>query len=621
MTNLADDLIGEIRLGRGPRGPRPEDIQFHKAGRRSGGSRFSGHARNLWRVSQGSNAAIFKQIRGGGTLTGDRLRAQFDYLFGKSEHVFGNMVGLEPGQRGLTAEQRKEVVQEWSDAWEGDPKNGHTSHLLLSFPDDLAPEKALTIAETWATEMFQSGEHGADEWAYVAALHTDRPHPHVHIVVNNRGLEYGEWFYMAKDHVFNLAMMKERVAEIASEMHVDLDVSSRLERGILTYGPTRAQIELARRLGQPVHERMREGKALEDGLAVVTRSAATLRLLSSIASLSDLHDIATRMGRAASVLEKGGIITPKKLETMNMDLEKATTRRELDDAFTSWLDRAESQITRMEPGDRREMRAELNEISADIIRDLGDAKGADLVTRGARSEIYRTQLDDAEIRRGKLAKELDTDAADKMRSHVFEAAESIGISREAIERRLEAPAANAWQEREWVKSDLQAVSMARGLDLDREDQRHQAADLVDRFYASAAKTLNTALDIEHSVDADRLVRTLDAMVQINDKHHKVEFEHEDHAARFADDLRARYGDKVVHQLAAGDDSALALDFADAKHRREIARAVVAAADNHESIGLTRREIELARERLHERNAHESGDKVHELRRKDHDLEL
>lgn len=133
--------------------------------------------------------------------------------------------------------------------------------------------------------------------------------------------------------------------------------------------------------------------------------------------------------------------------------------------------------------------------------------------------------------------------------------------------------------------------------------------------------MNAALDVEHSVDADRLVRTLDAMVQINDKHHKVEFEHEDHAARFADDLRARYGDKVVHQLAAGDDSALALDFADARHRREIARAVVAAADSHESIGLTRREVELARERLHERDTHERGDKVHELRRKDHDLEL
>lgn len=157
MTNLADDLIGEIRLGRGPRGPRPRDIEYRKAGRRPGGSGFSGHARNLWRVSQGSNAAIFKQIRGGGTLTGDRLRAQFDYLFGKSEHVFGNMVGLEPEQRGLTAEQRREVVQEWSDAWEGDPKNGHTSHLLLSFPDDLSRRRRSPLPRPGRLKCFSPG--------------------------------------------------------------------------------------------------------------------------------------------------------------------------------------------------------------------------------------------------------------------------------------------------------------------------------------------------------------------------------------------------------------------------------------------------------------------------------
>jgi type IV secretion system T-DNA border endonuclease VirD2 len=35
--------------------------------------------------------------------------------------------------------------------------------------------------------MFQSGKHQDDIWSYVAALHTDKAHPHVHMVVNNRG--------------------------------------------------------------------------------------------------------------------------------------------------------------------------------------------------------------------------------------------------------------------------------------------------------------------------------------------------------------------------------------------------------------------------------------------------
>ena len=65
-------------------------------------------------------------------------------------------------------------------------------------------------------------------------------------------------------------MMKERLVELAADMGVELDASSRLERGILTYGRTRAEIE-----GREP-ERRRLGKALEDGLAVVSRSADTL---------------------------------------------------------------------------------------------------------------------------------------------------------------------------------------------------------------------------------------------------------------------------------------------------------------------------------------------------------
>src|SRR5690606_30713164 len=149
----------------------------------------------------------------------------------------------DPNGRSLSKEERKEIVEMWSDGWTGAPKNGQTTHLLLSFPADLSPKKAKLIAEAWASEMFQSGAHADDEWAYVAALHTDRANPHVHIVVNNRGIENGTWFFMSKSHVFNLDMMKERIVEIGAEDGVHLDATSRLERGILSYGPSRAEIE------------------------------------------------------------------------------------------------------------------------------------------------------------------------------------------------------------------------------------------------------------------------------------------------------------------------------------------------------------------------------------------
>jgi type IV secretion system T-DNA border endonuclease VirD2 len=77
---------------------------------------------------------------------------------------------------------------------------------------------------------------------------------------------------------------------------------------------------------------------------------------------------------------------------------------------------------------------------------------------------------------------------------------------------------------------------------------------------------------------------------------------------------------VMEQIAAGNTSALASDFSEPRQQREIARALVAAAESHESIGLSRRQAELAKERLLARE-HQHERAPHELRRKDHDLDL
>lgn len=615
MADLAGDLIGEIRLGRGG-GGRFRNTDFGTAG----SALFSARARNLWRVGQGSNAAILKKINRGGTHSGPQLAAQLSYLCRKSEAVFGHAVECELGARTLSAAQRKELALAWQDGWRGAPKNGHTTHLLLSFPADLSAPKALRIAEEWAFEMFQSGRHVAEEWAYVAALHTDRAHPHVHIVLNNRGLESDRWFYIAREHVFCLEMMKERLVGIAAEMGVELDASSRLERGILTYGPSRAEIEAARRERRPVLERPRHGQALEAGLAVVAQSAASLRMLAAIASLSRLEAVTRRMERAAGILETGGVLTPKALERGAMALETGESRPELEGVFTGWLERAERRIARLAPAERRGMHQELAEITTEVLRELGDAPGAGpgaaLVERAPCSELYRTQVLEGGIRRDKLSVDLTEEAAREVRSAVLTAADALGIDREAMARRLAQPAATAGQEREWVRQDLQAVATARGLDLDREAERQAAADLVDRFYATAARALNRALEIDHGPENDRLTRTLAALAALHHRHGRVAFEHEDHAERFASDLRARYGKTVMAQIAAGDDRALARDVPEAGERRAIAIALLAAAEAHESLGLSRRQAELARERL---QAHDQP--AQELGYKDHDLEL
>lgn len=223
------------------------------------------------------------------------------------------MVDLDPRRQTLTPEERREIVETWSDGWTRSPKNGQTTHLLMSLPQHVRPAIARSIAADWAAEMFESGAHG-DEWAYVAALHTDRSHPHVHIIVQNRGILNGAWFYMAKDHSFNLAHMKERMAAIAEEHGVPLDTSSRLERGILSYGPSRSEIEAARREGRPVEEKVRTGPAMRVAVEEVGRASAAYRDLAFLARLTEARDVATRMDAAATALAGGHPFIPHKIE-------------------------------------------------------------------------------------------------------------------------------------------------------------------------------------------------------------------------------------------------------------------------------------------------------------------
>ncbi|WP_312528918.1 relaxase/mobilization nuclease domain-containing protein [Paracoccus sp. (in: a-proteobacteria)] len=598
MSNsIARDLIGEIEFRRTLTGA---VRSLTEAGRKSSSPfGFTAKVRNIWRMAQGSNAVVLKKISRGGTHSAKQLGNQFDYLFGKSTSLFGNMVEHDPNGRSLSKEERKEIVEMWSDGWTGAPKNGQTTHLLLSFPADLSPKKAKLIAEAWASEMFQSGAHADDEWAYVAALHTDRANPHVHIVVNNRGIENGTWFFMSKSHVFNLDMMKERIVEIGAEDGVHLDATSRLERGILSYGPSRAEIEGAKREHRPVRERMREGRALQDALVEIMANAALMRSLAGYADQILKAEIAANFIKAASILERGGIILPKDME-ITMQQQGAQTRSDLRQEFASWYEDAEKMIATKPAHERGEIRRELYEISGTILGSLGDERGAELMRRGARAAVYQTQLESGQISRDGTAIAVSPIAAAEMQKSIQAEAAKIGIGHEEIARRLETGAGNAWQEREWMKADLLAVAEAKRLDLTREKDRGLAAELVDGFYAQAAKVLDLALERTQHHTNDRLTRTLSSMAQGVAQGQDLQFGHEEQAERFTHDLKERYGSDVVRRIAEGDDRALAVDFPDAEKRKDVALSILAVAKNHQSLGLTLRQAEQSFERLQQR---------------------
>ncbi len=583
---LAEAVLGEINFLR----PQQGRVKAGGASSPKRGFSFSTRASQLWRFSLGSSAAVLKKIGKGGTANAKELAAQMDYLFSKSASIFGNGVVLDADAKGLTKNERNEIVGDWVEDWRGSPKNGHTTHLLMSFPSHVRPEKAKLIAEAWAFEMFQSGAHQDDVWSYVAALHSDKAHPHVHMVINNRGTVNDSWFFMAKEHAFNLEVMKERMVAIAAEEGVFLDATSRAERGLLTYGPSRAEIKRARADGRAPEERQREGKALEDALATMARTADAMRSLSHVATLTGLPEIGEKIAKAEEALRRGGILQPFLGDVATAE------RADLDRHFSGWMAEAEDKIRKMPVTERKEMRGELYGYAIDIAKGLGDARGAQLLQMLPQTKLYATGLEGDRLTQGKEAVELQLGAADRLKTDIAGKAVALGLSGERMTERLETGAANAWEERDWVRSDLLTLSGRRRVDLRNLDQSRKVVVDLEGFYEASAKLIEHARAHEVVSENDRLLRALGSMGRIMQTDGKVEFRGDAHAERFADELRQRYGKGVVAELASGRTHALAGDFEDADERKWIARAIVSSAKSHVAFGLTLKEARHA-ERL------------------------
>ncbi|MDP2081796.1 MAG: relaxase/mobilization nuclease domain-containing protein [Pseudotabrizicola sp.] len=583
---VAEAVLGEINFLR----PQQGRVKAGGSSSPKRGFSFSTRASQLWRFSLGSNAAVLKKIGKGGTANAKELAAQMDYLFTKSASIFGNGVVLDADAKGLTKDERNEIVGDWVEDWHGSPKNGHTTHLLMSFPSHVRPEKAKLISEAWAFEMFQSGEHQDDVWSYVAALHTDKAHPHVHMVINNRGTANDSWFFMAKEHVFNLDFMKERMVAIAAEEGVFLDASSRAERGLLTYGPSRAEIERARAEGRAPEEKLREGKALDDALATMARTADAMRSLSHVAALTGLPEIGEKIAKAEEALRRGGVLQPFPGDVTTAE------RADLDRYFSGWMAEAEGKIRKMPAAERKEMRDELYGYAIDIAKGLGDARGAQLMQMLPQTKIYATGLEGERLTQGRVAADLQLGAADRLKTDIIGKAQALGLSSDRMAERLETGAANAWEERDWVRSDLLALSGRPRGDLKNPVQSRKVVDDLEGFYETVAKLIEHAQAHEAVPENDRLLRALGSMARIMQADGKVEFRGDAHAERFADELRQRYGKGVVAELASGRTDALAGDFGDADQRMWIARAVVSSAKSHVAFGLTLKEARHA-ERL------------------------
>lgn len=334
---IQDAVLGEVlpTLGRRHQGMRGDPVQkaiLYKLGTQ-GHRSVRAMAANAQRVPQ----SVVKRVRAGGTHSAKELTRQLDYIT-RDEAVQATWMNQNGIERGLHENTVKTVVPQWTSGWAGNPKRGHTDHIILSFPKGTDIEAAEQISREWGRAVFGSGDFG-DSWRYVAALHANTEHVHAHFVVDKRGIEDGKFLSISMKSDLNYDVMRELHAKIAGDHGVSLNASSRRSRGIVENAPREISYRIA-------HEAQRQAGGAGEGdapkvevppMSMVERMkreasirgfARQYRTLGRLAALSQRDagpsDFMSKMfdlfGRASETLEEGvSLVATSDVNTPTID--------------------------------------------------------------------------------------------------------------------------------------------------------------------------------------------------------------------------------------------------------------------------------------------------------------
>jgi hypothetical protein len=266
-------------------------------------------------------------------------------------------------------------------------------------------------------------------------------------------------------------------------------------------------------------------------------------------------------------------------------------------AISAWVSQSTAQIDRLPPDRQDDLRSEMQGIAKEAAAAFGvDRRKAEIATP-PRSTLYSTSISADTLVIGGTEAEFQQGSANTLRADLSLNARRAGIDAEKLQSRLEKGAANGREEESWVKSDIADVAKRHGLDLGSPQGRSSAAERVDRFYERAAELIQSARSIEVTRRPDPLVEALGSLAKVNASQGSVAFRNENQARDFAEEMKERYGATVLKDIAAGRTEALAKDVADPATRAAMAVAVVSAAKEHPSLGLSAHEAEAAERRI------------------------
>ena len=111
-------------------------------------------------------------------------------------------------------------------------------HYVLSWPPDtkITQDEALDIADEFRKELL------GDNYHYVLAFHTDKPHPHVHVVFDSVAHTTGRKFHSPKgDWKYRIQPLMDRLCEERGLPRLEIDLSNKT--GNLPYNEWRHEKE------------------------------------------------------------------------------------------------------------------------------------------------------------------------------------------------------------------------------------------------------------------------------------------------------------------------------------------------------------------------------------------
>ena len=212
--------------------PRDMALDIVSYGRRGPGGQLRFGADQIAQIQRtvGRTPEVMVKVSGGGRDVGG-VEAHLCYIGRRGKLPIETDEGLAQQGRGAA----KEIAADWQlelcrSQYKPKPAQGQKDtraklvhNIVLSMPAGTPPDKVLAAARVFARENF------ALQYRYAMVLHTDQPHPHVHLVVKcEHEFEPGKRLYIRKD---TLRKWREQFAALMREQGVAANATSRQVRG------------------------------------------------------------------------------------------------------------------------------------------------------------------------------------------------------------------------------------------------------------------------------------------------------------------------------------------------------------------------------------------------------